>query len=232
MATAINLIEGSLLDLGVLGEGESATANQARDGLTYLNDLLASWANEGLMIGVVSIDAFAVDGSSSYQFGSSGTWNNVQPIEIQNMYYSLSGFDYPMQSINLDQYAAISDKTATGQPTMYYVSENSPNDYSRVFLYPIPSTGSVVVNSLKPYTELAAANTVLAFPVGYKRAARLNLAVEMMPQYGIQNPLVMQLADKAKKDIMRVNMVNRPVFMALGLPAGGSFNRGNILTGY
>lgn len=228
MTTALNLIERALLDIGVLEGGGSATAQEAADGLVYLNDLIQSLSNEGLMIYQSVTEGFSVTGATSYTMGSGATFNTTRPITVNSAYFTLSGSDYPVSIATVDQYNAISDKDATSDiPDVIYINYGNPN--VTVYVYPVPSSGTLTLTSSKPLTELSTTSTVLAMPPGYERMLRLNLAVEMMPQYGVLKQDVMALAMKAKQDIKRVNAANRRLVVGLGLPIGRHY--GNIITG-
>jgi hypothetical protein len=169
-------------------------------------------------------------GATSYTFGSSGTINSARPISIDSAYFTLSGYDYPVDLINVDQYQAISDKTTTGDIVdRVYINYTYP--LATVYVYPQPSSGTLNLTSTKPLTEQATSATVLSMPVGYERMLRLNLAVEMMPQYGVMNQAIVMMAMKSKQDIKRVNAANNPVYTGLGLPTYG-YRVSNILTGY
>ena len=229
MTTALNIIERALLDLTVLGEGDVATSRQASDGLVYLNDLIQAWDNEGLMVNSVTTDSLTMTGATSYTFGTGGTFNAARPVSALSAYFTYDGFDYPIDITTREQYEAVADKTATSDmPDRIYINYTYP--LATVYVYPVPSTGTLKVATLKPITELAASGTVLAMPPGYERALRLSLAVEMMPMYGLQNQLIMTMAEKAKRDIQKVNSANMPKRTGLGLPAGYR-QTGNILTG-
>lgn len=231
MTTALQIIERALLDLGVLEGGSSATAQESADGLVYLNDLIQSWSNENLNIYANTVDSLTVTGSVSYTMGSGGTFNVARPVTVKSGYFTSGGYDYPVDIINRDQYESIVDKDATSDiPTCVYVNYTYP--YATIYLYPVPSSGTLSLSSDKPLTEQSTAATVLSMPQGYERALRLNLAVELMPQYGIMNQAIIAMAMKAKADIKRINAANNQVLTGLGLPTVGSrYYNGNIFTG-
>lgn len=231
MTTALNIIERSLLDLQVLGEGESASAQQASDGLIYLNDLIQSWSLEGLLINSVTTDSLTMTGATSYTYGTGGTFNQGRPITALSAYFTSNSVDSQVQIITREQYEALPLKTSSGGiPDVVYINYTYP--LATVYVYPVASSGTLNVSTQKPLTEQATTATVLSMPTGYERALRLNLAVEIMPQYGLQDQLIMQLAAKAKQDIKRVNAANAPVLTGLGIPAGYRSYGGNILNGY
>jgi len=59
-------------------------------------------------------------------------------------------------------------------------------------------------------------------PPGYERALRLNLAVELMPEYQVANQQVAAMARQAKAGIKRTNSV--PITSNLGLSGGRRYS--------
>jgi len=230
MTTALQIIERALLDLTVLGDGEVATAQQASDGLVYLNDLIQSWANEGLMINQVVTDDFTVSGAASYTMGSGGDIDTTRPMEILTAYFTSSGVDYPVNIVSRQEYEGITLKT-NGSTYPYLIYPDFAYPLVTIYQYPVPTGGTLHISSIKPLTEMATTATVLSLPPGYERSLRLNLGVELMPQYGYENMLIMQKADESKKTIKRTNSANRPIRAGLGLPAGRG-RYGNVYNGW
>lgn len=237
MTTPVDLIKRALLDIQELGEGESPSAAQTTDGLAYLNDLIEAWSVEGAPIYTNTAFIKTATGAGSYTFGDGGTWNTgtgYVPIEITSMTWStdLQTF-YDIQFISYEEWLLLPNHTTTTstQPQYYTVQYNNPSPWHTVTFYNRPSTGYLTALALCKLTSGAfTSTTVLSLPTGYDRALRLALAVEFMPQYGKNNPLLIQMADKAKRDIMSRNLTNRPVRMNLGLPTVGA-SRSNILLG-
>lgn len=50
MTTPYDIITRSLKDIGALEAGESPSADAAQDAFDMLNDLLAQWSNENMMV--------------------------------------------------------------------------------------------------------------------------------------------------------------------------------------
>ena len=50
MATPYDIITRAMKDIGALAAGEVPTADEAQDGLDLLNDMLAQWSNENMMV--------------------------------------------------------------------------------------------------------------------------------------------------------------------------------------
>jgi hypothetical protein len=50
MTTPYNIITRAMKDIGALAAGENPTAGEAQDGLDMLNNMLAQWSNENMMV--------------------------------------------------------------------------------------------------------------------------------------------------------------------------------------
>lgn len=55
MTTALEIVTGALQELGVLDADEAATAEDAARGLKKLNDMIAAWENDDLVLGVPAL---------------------------------------------------------------------------------------------------------------------------------------------------------------------------------
>lgn len=50
MTKPIDIISRAMKDIGALASGEAPTADEAQDGLDMLNDMIAQWSNENMMV--------------------------------------------------------------------------------------------------------------------------------------------------------------------------------------
>lgn len=225
MTTALQIIERAYRTIGVLASGETATAELANDGLVYLNDLLQGLSNESLAVYTDVLDTLPLDGSTSYTFGLTGDINTARPVSVVNVYFrDTNNIDYPVTQITSDQYDSLYSKTlSTGIPEYIYIAP----DYPLMSLYPWPlsSTGTLHISSKKLITSFSGLTDTVSLPNGYERMLRYQLAVEMMAEYGVQNPQVMAMAADAKAYIKRVNY--SPSVLSVNLPFGSSVGNGS-----
>ena len=69
------------------------------------------------------------------------------------------------------------------------------------------AVNTLVLDSWKPLSTLAALTTSLSLPPGYERALRYALALELAPEYGRQvSEIVMAAAVESKAAIKRMNI--------------------------
>ena len=224
MATANDIINRALRSLSVIGQGEPADADQAADALVSLNDMVASWANESLMLFQVSQDQITLTpGKADYTIGE-GAYdkNTVRPLSIEQAFVRLNGADYPVKIVDRQRYESIVLKTAqTNIPQWLYYDTGFPA--STIRLYCVPSMAlTLFVDSLKPFASFASLSDVVSLPPGYERALRLNLAVELMPEYQVRNDKIDMMARDAKAGIKRVNYT--PPNATLGMAERRRYN--------
>jgi hypothetical protein len=89
----------------------------------------------------------------------------------------------------------------------------------------VPSASVTVgFSTLKPFTAVAIGDT-LAFPPGYNKAIKFNLAVELAPEYGKQAPAeVVAIAEATKYKLKRTNLVVPKVSFESVTPGLDSFD--------
>lgn len=206
--TAGDQINGALRLLGVLAEGETPSTDTSADALTALNQMIDSWSTERLSVFTTQNQAFTWPASTvSRTLGPSGNLVGNRPVLLDDStYYTYSGIDYPIAIVNEDEYNSIALKTATSTlPQVLYVSMDFPN--VTVYLYPVPSAALTFhFVSVTELTQPAATSTVLAFPPGYLRAFKYNLACEIAPEFGVEpSRTVQRIAMSSKRNIKRIN---------------------------
>ena len=234
MASAGDIINGSLRLLGVLAEGETPSAATSQDALTALNQMIDSWNTERLAIFSTQDQIFTwPPGVISRTLGPSGTFSGTRPIALDDSTFfrdPASGISYGIKIINQQQYNGIAVKTVTSSfPQVMWVNMTYPD--IEMYVYPVPLRSIefhfVSVEDLTQPVNLA---TTLAFPPGYLRCFRYQLACEMAPEFGVEpSPQVQRIAMTSKRNLKRVN--NPGDVMALPYSIVGTRQRYNIFAG-
>jgi hypothetical protein len=209
MATALTIIEAALRNIGALAIEETATAAEAQDALNALNNMIATWNTENLMIYSVSPEVFpVVANQQSYTMGLGGDFNTARPVLIENAYMRDSaGNDYQISIVNYEVYSAIISKyTSSALSTVMYDDQNFP--LKTLFFWPKASDASYsfVLWTWKAITSLPTLTTPISLPPGYQSALEYNLAVWLSPRYG--RPITQDLKDLAistKGQLKRAN---------------------------
>jgi len=234
MTTAGDLINGSLRLLGVLAEGETPSAETAQDALAAMNQMIQSWNTERLAVFSTQDQVVTWPPSTrSRTFGPTGDIVANRPIAIDDSTYfrdPATGISYGLKLINQQQYNGIAVKTVTSTyPQVLWVNMTYPD--IEMYVYPVPTKvlefHIVSVDELNQPANLA---TDLAFPPGYLRCFRYNLACELAPEFGTEpSRQVQRIAMTSKRNLKRVN--NPDDIMALPYSIVGTRQRYSVYAG-
>ena len=234
MATAGDIINGSLRLLGVLAEGEVPSAETSQDALNAMNQMIDSWNTERLAVFSTQDQVFTWPASTiSRTLGPSGNFIGNRPILLDDATYYIdasTGVSYGIKMINQQQYDGIAVKTVTSTyPQVIFTNMSYPN--IEMFVYPVPTRAlQWHFISVEELTQPATLATVLSFPPGYLRAFRYNLATEMAPEFGVEpSPQVRRIAMTSKRNIKRIN--NPDDVMSIPYSIVGTRQRFNIYAG-
>jgi len=210
MTSALQLITGAARLIGVIRKSEAMTADEAADGLVALNDMLASWSNNGLLCVSRVWEYFTVNSALSYTIGTGQELNTTRPLSIKAAFFRVGTIDYPLEIITDEQYESITLKTlSTNYPQ--YLSYDNAYPYGTIRLYP-QGAGELHLLSEKPITNIAGLSTTVDLPAGWNRAIRYNLAIDIAPEYGEEpSPAVVEMAKQSKMEIMLSIAKNRPI---------------------
>jgi len=234
MATCAELINGALRLLGVLAEGEVPSASTADDALVAMQQMIDSWSTERLSIFTTQEQVFTWPaGQLSRTLGPSGNFVGNRPILLDDSTYFIdpaSGISYGIKIINQQQYDGIAVKTVTSTfPQVMWVNTNYPD--VDLHVYPVPTRAlEWHFISVDPLDQPATLSTVIAFPPGYLRAFRYNLACEIAPEFGVEpSPQVQRIAMTSKRNLKRIN--NPGDVMGLPYSLVGTRQRFNVFAG-
>lgn len=228
MATARDIITTAFLKAGVLAKNETLDASDANSALDDLNDLLAEWSNDSMLIYARTRDSFTLTGGTgSYTIGTGQTFNTSRPVKINDAFITQSTTDYPMSIITDEVYDTIPVKTTRGLPTFLNYNNNHP--VGTIRLWPVPST-SYTLNLLseKVLSSIASLDTDIDFPPGWKKALMLNLALLLPVEYNQPiDPRLYEMAKEAKAAVKRAIRRNRTMDAQTG-----SGVKGNVYNGW
>jgi len=232
--TAGDQINGALRLLGVLAEGETPSAQTSQDALTALNQMIDSWNTERLAVFSTQDQVFSwLPGAISRTLGPTGDFVGNRPILLDDSTYfrdPANGISFGIKIINQQQYDGIAVKTVTSTyPQVIWINMTYPN--IEMYLYPVPTK---VLEwhfiSVEELTQPALLSTPLAFPPGYLRAFRYNLACELAPEFGVEpSPTVSRIAMTSKRNLKRIN--NPDDIMSLPYSIVGTRQKFNIFAG-
>ncbi len=230
MATVSDIITDALIDLAVLGAGETLSTADADGGLRALNRLVDQWAAERLAIYAITRTPWTIVASDGqYTVGTGGDINVARPVFLDHVHLIDTSTD-PDQETELkpftdDQWAALGLKALTSPyPSRWYYNPTYP--LGTLDLWPVP-TGTTLQGALyapAAVSEFAALTTTISLPPGWREMLVTNLAIRLAPSYGAQpSPLLLRQAEKSMATVRGANV--RPSELGFeGAPgvAGGS----------
>lgn len=232
--TAGDQINGALRLIGQLAEAETPSAATAEDALATMNQMIDSWNTERLSVFSTQDQIFSwLPGFMTRTLGPTGDFVGNRPILVDDSTYfrdPASGISFGIKLINQQQYNGIAVKTVTSTyPQVMFVNMTYPNITMTV--YPVPT--KVLewhIISVQELTTPALISTPLAFPPGYLRAFKYNLACELAPEFGVEpSPTVQRVAMTSKRNLKRIN--NPDDIMSLPYSIVATRQRFNIFAG-
>lgn len=205
--TATIIIQDALAEIGVLGDGETATGDMIDRGLRMLNRLLDVLSNKTDWAYYASSESFALTGQQSFTIGPTGNLVTLRPIKIETATVDRNGITYPVKVIDNQQYDILTYKALQGANTQaIYYEATYPN--AEVFCYPIATGCTLNMRVLNSVKQFPTAATQISMPEGYEDAIMLALAVRMCPSYARPvSPDTRQAARAAMKAVMTTNTV-------------------------
>ena len=232
--TAGDQINGALRLIGQLAEAETPSAATSQDALAALNQMIDSWNTERLAVFSTQDQVFDWPPNVlSRTLGPSGDFVGNRPILLDDSTYFIdtaSGISYGIKIINQQQYDGIAVKTVTSTyPQVIWVNMTYPD--IDMYVYPKPTK---VLEwhfiSVEEITQPALLSTTLAFPPGYLRAFKYNLACEIAAEFGVEPPpQVQRIAMTSKRNLKRIN--NPDDVMSIPYAIVGTRQRFNIFAG-
>ena len=232
--TAGDQINGALRLIGMLAEGETPSAATSQDALTALNQMIDSWNTERLSVFSTQDQVFSWPPNIiNRTLGPTGNFVGNRPILLDDSTYfrdPANGISFGIKIINQQQYDGIAVKTVTSTyPQVIWINMDYPN--INMYVYPVPTK---VLEwhfiSVTELTQPAVLATSLAFPPGYLRAFRFNLACEIAAEFGVEpSRQVQRIAMSSKRNLKRIN--NPDDIMSLPYSLVGTRQRFNIFAG-
>jgi hypothetical protein len=232
--TAADQINGALRLIGMLAEGETPSAATAQDALAALNQMVDSWNTERLSVFSTQDQVFTWTPNQIHRtLGPTGNFIGNRPILLDDATYfkdPTNGISFGIKIINQQQYDGIAVKTVTSTyPQVIWVNMEYPN--IDMYVYPVPTKAlEFHFVSVSELTAPASLSTTLAFPPGYLRCFKYNLACEIANEFGVEPPPnVARIAMTSKRNLKRIN--NPDDIMAIPYSIVATRQRYNIFAG-
>jgi len=225
MSTFRQVIEDSLLDLGIGALGEDTEADIVNHGFRMLNRMLESWSSELNPIYASTLDSLTwTSGSEVLTIGSGGDLDTVRPIEITGVQVRVSGVDYTLSPVSYEQYEETPIKDIENNyPTVYAYQKTFP--LGKIHIYYVPSDNLPVrIQSKKPLSA-AVIDDSISLPSGYELAMQTNLTVLLAAAHGKQpKPETVRFAMNFKAAIEDINQDHAELWPDSMCPGVGGYN--------
>ncbi|MGH9404405.1 MAG: hypothetical protein ACRD3D_01055 [Terriglobia bacterium] len=232
---AQRLINSALRLVGATASGEGPTGDESKDSLAALNDMLDSWNTQRLAIYTVVRNVFSlVSGKGSYTYGTGGDFDAPRPPRIVRASLVINSnpsqpLELPIPLLTLGQWQSEPVKDVQSSfPLEVYDDQGFPFRTLAYWPIPVQAGNQAALYAWQALPQFADLTTDYEFPPGYARALRFNLAVDLAPEFGVQqvNPVVMKGAADSLAVVKVMNIRTEPMLCdaALLTRGGGIYN--------
>lgn len=204
------IVYAALRKLGSISSGEDPSADEMRDGLEALNDMIDTWNSERLSIPSMSVHSFTLtSGTQSYSIGPAADFDMFRPAKIEQgqAFVKRGDIEYPLKVTTRDEWASVVIKNLNGAlPWAMFYDQDTPT--GTIQFYPIPDQ-TYTFNLYAPtlLSQITNAGEIFYLPPAYSEALKNGLALRLWPEY--PNPgilaMISELANNSKAAIKRLN---------------------------
>lgn len=197
--TAGRVIKRALRLIHVIEGGEEPERHQYDDGIEALNDMLRSWAAEGLLSTEERYgEIYTVPGKVKYDLGGSSF--PVRPVSLKRLRLRIGCVDYPVEMYGPREYLDLPYKNGgySGRPIGAQYEQRAGIGILRI--WPCPEA-RYRVSFLYDQGATLVGNPEDDVPVPdhWGEAVKYGLAVRLAPDYGMEVPsLVLSQAEDLK----------------------------------
>jgi hypothetical protein len=196
--------------------------------------MIDSWNTERLSVFSTQDQVFTWPNNQLKRtLGPTGDFVGNRPILLEDSTYfkdPSNGISFGIKLINQQQYNGIAVKTVTSTyPQVMWINMEYPD--IEMYVYPVPTKAlEWHFISVTELNQPASLSTTLAFPPGYLRCFKYNLACEIANEFGVEPPPnVARIAMTSKRNLKRIN--NPDDIMSLPYSIVGTRQRFNIFAG-
>lgn len=203
LTSALEVIKGAMLRIGVLDPIEVPTAEQTAVCLDALNGLIDTMQTSTLS-GIGPVEYVASVTAGTVTIGPSGQIDVPRPLSIASAYCRVARIDRKIDVISKAEWDAI-DIKALGStwPDVCWYDGTMP--IGTIYLWPLPlNTIQLHVTVADMLLPFGTAHTSQHLGQGLKRALVLSLALEVCPIFGTQpSPQILRDASNAMRAYKR-----------------------------
>lgn len=232
--TARDLVSRALKEIGVLSQGETASAGDATDALDILNELLNEWNADGQAAYNVLFTSYTlVPNLQPHTIGpSTATFTVTQrPDQILGANIVLTNVTPAVRNpLNIRDAQWWLDQTVqaitSALPTDLYYAPGWPN--GSLYLWPIPTTAyDIELETRLDLTDTLALSDTVSLPPGYRKALILTLAENLLTPFGRPGDANLSVRAAKARGLVFANNVTTPRLQTYdaGMSGGEARNR-------
>lgn len=229
-STFQDLLTLALKNAGVVGQGQTAGAEDMNDACAMMNDMFAQWQQRRYLVYHLVEKTLTCNGAASYSIGPGGDISVIQrPAMInaafarQTVVSTPNQIDYPIKVItSRETYSRIALKSLQSFPEWLWYDAAVP--LGLIYPYPVISSQFELHVVFREQLQTAVNLTdTIVLPPEYREPIIYNLAVRLSAAYGTPlNPVCPALA-KAGMETIRVANAQIPT---MSMPFGVGRRRG------
>lgn len=206
----------ALMEIGVLGEGETMSAPQGALVLRRFQNQIDSWQADRLALSFQARTTFTLlSGTSSVTLGPVGATVTMQePLWIDGINFVLPGsvpaMESPIDLITSSDYAALAIKgLSSSLPTQaYYQQDGAGPGLGALFFWPtVNQNVTIALYTPQGVDVPATLDTIMTGPPGTQEAFMYQLALRLCTPFGVPvPPLLPKMATDAFATMKRPNV--------------------------
>lgn len=204
----------ALLDSGIIGQGQRASAFDTNNAFVRGNMMLAQWNRKRWLVWNLTDVSFVSTGAISYTVGIGEDFNIARPARLEDGCFlrqldndSGQPIDYPLDLLpSHEDYSRIRLKTMGTFPSAVFYDSVYP--VANVFFWPIPQASIYELHILvkTPISAFTSLNQIVNLPDEYQAAYLYNLQVRLRAAYRLPpDPVIIALAKDALNLIRNAN---------------------------
>jgi hypothetical protein len=228
MTTPVEIINLALKQVGVLGVGQTAAAEDIADAFAILNMMLAQWSVKKNLVHQIFDVACVSTGAATYTVGAGGDFNTARPPRVMGAYCRQLApvpIDYDLELLmSQKDWGRVSTKTISSMPSLVYYDPQYPLGVLHV--WPIATVGyELHLLMLAPLTQFATPYDDINLPAEYMEALMYNLAGRLYSMYGRPvDPVTIALATAALGTLRQANTQVGKLYMPAAVVGRANYN--------
>jgi len=232
MTTPLDIITQSLKDSGVIGVGQTASAEDAQDALYKLNQMISQWNRKRWLVYHLITLNLTSTGAQSYTVGTGGDFSTPRPDRIESAFFRQminsqpNQIDYPLEILEArEDYNRIRLKTLQTFPAWLFYDSGYP--LGTIYPWPVVPSGiyGIFISVKAQIDRFTSLSQTIVLPPEYEAALHYNLCVRLRPAYQLPpDPTIVALAKDSLNLIRGANAQIPRLAMPPNLVSHGKYN--------